>query len=201
MPMMGREGIRGSARAVASAGVGERVAAGIIGVLVFAVLTALGAHVRMPLPFTPVPITLQTLFVALAGATLGPVLGPVSQGLYVLAGGLGLPIFAGGVGGWTHLALGPTGGYLLGFLAAAGLTGWMIRCRDARFSWILLSMAGGHMLIYACGILWLALILGVSLERAVSLDALPFLAGDAVKLCVAAGLFWGAARRMRTAFP
>jgi len=199
--MTGRAGIQGRARAVSTAGAGERVAAGSIGVLVFAVLTALGAHVRIPLPFTPVPITLQTLFVALAGAALGPVLGPVSQGLYVLAGGLGLPVFAGGLGGWLHLAQGPTGGYLLGFLAATGLTGWMIRRRDARFSWILLSMTAGHVLIYTCGMLWLALLLGVSLERAVSLGVLPFLAGDAAKLCVAAGLFRGAARRMRAAFP
>lgn len=199
--MAGRVVTQGWARAVAGAGMGERVAATTLGVLAFAVMTALGAHVRIALPFTPVPITLQTLFVALAGASLGPALGPMSQGLYILAGGLGLPIFAGGVGGWLHLVQGPTGGYLLGFLAATGLTGWMIRRREARVSWILLSMAAGHAVIYLCGTVWLALVLGVSLERAVTLGALPFLAGDAAKLCVAAGLFRGANRRIRTALP
>ena len=196
-----RQVIRGAAGAVASAGVGERVLTGTIGVLAFAVMTALGAHVRIPLPFTPVPITLQTLFVVLAGAAMGPVLGPISQGLYVLAGGLGLPIFAGGVGGWSSLLHGATSGYLVGFVAAASLTGWMIRRRDVRFAWILLSMGAGQVVIYACGIAWLALVLGVSLGRAVALGALPFLAGDAVKLCTAAGLFRGAARRTRATFP
>jgi biotin transport system substrate-specific component len=187
--------IRGSAGAVASGGVGERVLAGAMGVLGFAVMTALGAHIRIPLPFTPVPITLQTLFVLLAGAALGPLLGPLSQGLYVLAGGLGLPIFAGGVGGWSSLLQGATSGYLVGFVAGAGLTGWMIRRRESRFAWILLSMAAGQVVVYACGIAWLALVLGVSLGRATLLGALPFLAGDAVKLCIAAGLFRGAPRQ------
>jgi len=199
--MAGRELTQGWARAVAGAGMGERVTAATLGVLAFAVMTALGAHVRIALPFTPVPITLQTLFVVLAGASLGPVLGPASQGLYILAGGLGLPVFAGGVGGWLHLVQGPTGGYLLGFLAATGLTGWMIRRRGARFWGILLSLAAGNAVIYLCGMVWLALVLGVSLERAVTLGVLPFLAGDAAKLCAAAGLFRGAAGRMRTALP
>jgi biotin transport system substrate-specific component len=193
--MEARQVIRAAAGAGVGAGSGERILAGTIGVLGFAVMTALGAHVRIPLPFTPVPITLQTLFVLLAGAALGPVLGPLSQGLYLLAGGLGLPIFAGGVGGWSALLQGATSGYLVGFAAAASLTGWMVRRREGRLAWILLSMGAGQAVIYACGIAWLALVLGVSLGRAVSLGALPFLVGDAVKLCLAAGLFRGAARR------
>jgi biotin transport system substrate-specific component len=200
MRMEERPVIRGAAGAAVIAGMGERVLAGTIGVLAFAAMTALGAHVRIPLPFTPVPITLQTLFVALAGATLGPFLGPMSQGVYVLAGGLGLPIFAGGVGGWPTFLQGATSGYLVGFVAAASVTGWLIRRRDGRFSWILLSMGVGQVVIYACGIAWLVLLLGVSLGQAVSLGLLPFLVGDAVKLCAAAGLFRGAARQMRTTF-
>ena len=81
-----------------------------IGVVAFAVMTALGAHVRIPLPWTPVPITLQPLFVSLAGATLGPVLGPASQGLYLAAGAAGMPFFAGGLGGLAYLLGGPTTG-------------------------------------------------------------------------------------------
>jgi len=196
-----RQMIRGAAGAVASTGGGERALAGGIGVLAFAVMTALGAHVRIPLPFTPVPITLQTLFVVLAGAALGPALGPLSQGLYVLAGGIGLPIFAGGVGGWSSLLQGATTGYLVGFVAAASLTGWMIRRRESRLTWILLSMGAGQVVIYACGIAWLALVLGMSPGRAVALGVLPFLAGDVVKICIAAGLFRGAERRTRAIFP
>ncbi len=196
-----RQLMRGAAGAVASAGVGERVLAGGVGVLAFAVMTALGAHVRIPLPFTPVPITLQTLFVVLAGAALGPVLGPLSQGLYVFGGGLGLPVFAGGVGGWSALLQGATSGYLVGFIVAASLTGWMVRRRESRFFWILLSMMAGEGVIYICGVAWLALALEMSLGRAVRLGVLPFLAGDAVKLCLAAGLFRGAARRTRSTFP
>ena len=76
-----------------------RVISAGIGIVAFAVMTALGAYVRIPLPWTPVPITLQTLFVSLAGATLGPVFGPASQGLYLAAGAAGVPLFAGGLGG------------------------------------------------------------------------------------------------------
>jgi biotin transport system substrate-specific component len=118
----------------------------------------------------------------------------------VLAGGLGLPILAGGVGGWSALVHGVTSGYLVGFIAAAGLTGWMLRRRESGVPRILLSMGAGQVVIYACGTAWLALILGVSLGRAVVLGVLPFLAGDAVKLCIAAGLFRGAVRRTRATF-
>jgi len=86
-------------------------------------------------------------------------------------------------------------------VAAASLTGWLIRRRDARFSWILISMGVGQVVIYACGITWLVLLLGVSLGQAVFLGVLPFLAGDAVKLCAAAGLFRVAVRRMRATLP
>ena len=173
-----------------------------IGVVAFAVMTALGAHVRIPLPWTPVPITLQTFFVSLAGATLGPVLGPASQGLYLAVGAAGVPVFAGGLGGLAYLLGGPTTGYLLGFVPATVCTGWLIRRREAPgILWTMLSMAAGTLTVYACGVAWLVWSLNLSLATALAQGLLPFLLGDAVKLCAAAGLVRGARRRTRRVFP
>jgi len=173
-----------------------------IGVVAFAVMTALGAYVRIPLPWTPVPITLQTLFVSLAGATLGPILGPASQGLYLAAGAAGVPLFAGGLGGLAYLLGGPTTGYLLGFVPATVCTGWLIRRREApEILWTLLSVAAGTLAVYACGIAWLVWSLNLPLATALAQGLLPFLLGDAVKLCAAAGLVRGARRRTRRVFP
>ena len=179
-----------------------RAISGGSGVVAFAVMTALGAYVRIPLPWTPVPITLQTLFVSLAGAMLGPVLGAASQGLYLAAGAAGVPLFAGGLGGLAYLLGGPTTGYLLGFVPATVCTGWLIRRREAPgILWILLSMAAGTLTVYACGVAWLAWSLNLSLAAALGQGLLPFLLGDAVKLCAAAGLVRGARRRTRRVFP
>lgn len=179
----------------------QRAIAGSIGVAAFAVMTVLGAHVRIPLPWTPVPVTLQTFFVHLAGATLGPTLGPVSQGLYFLVGAAGLPVFAGGASGLAYLT-GPTAGYLVGFAAAAGLTGWLVRRRrDPGIGWILLSMALGDMTLHAFGVLWLAWSLRLSAASAVAQGLLPFVVGDVLKTCAAAGLFRSYRRRARIVFP
>jgi biotin transport system substrate-specific component len=177
------------------------VSAGI-GVAAFVVMTALGAHVRIPLPFTPIPITLQTFFVHLAGATLGPALGPVSQALYVLAGSAGLPVFAGGAGGLAYLLRGATTGYLLGFVVATALVGWLIRRRqDPGLPWILGSMAAGSLVVYTCGVSWLAWSLNLSLSSAIGKGMLPFLVGDVIKTAAAAGLFRSYRRRARIVFP
>lgn len=179
----------------------QRAVSATIGVAALAIMTALGAHVRIPLPWTPVPITLQTFFVHLAGATLGPVLGPVSQGLYLLLGAAGLPVFAGGASGLLYLA-GPTAGYLVGFIAAPALVGWLVRLREnPGILWILGSMAAGSLVVYACGVSWLAWTLRLSLVGAIVQGMLPFLAGDVVKTCVAAGLFRSYRRRTGIVVP
>jgi biotin transport system substrate-specific component len=184
-----------------AAGLEGRALSAVIGVVAFALMTALGAHVRIPLPWTPVPITLQTLFVALAGAALGPVLGPASQGLYLAAGAAGLPLFAGGVSGLAHLLSGPTGGYLLGFVPAAACTGWLIRRRAPGTLRILLSLGAGMLAIYVCGVAWLAVSLHLSPATALAQGVLPFLPGDTVKLVVATGLVRGSQLRTRSVFP
>ena len=199
--MAEREMVRRTEVAVGAAGWEQRAVSAVIGVAAFVVMTALGGHVRIPLPWTPVPITLQTFFVHLAGATLGPVLGPVSQGLYCLVGAAGLPVFAGGASGLAYLA-GPTAGYLVGFIVATALVGWLIRLRDAPgILWILGSMAAGSLVVYACGVSWLAWTLRLGPVGAMTQGMLPFLAGDVVKTCTAAGLFRSYRRRARVVFP
>lgn len=195
--MIGRSGVASTATWLT-----QRAVSGTIGVAAFVVMTALGAHVRIPLPWTPVPITLQTFFVHLAGATLGPTLGPASQAVYLLAGAAGLPIFAGGGSGLLYLLRGVTSGYLIGFVAATALVGRMVLVRrDPGFLWILGSMAAGSLVIYACGVSWLAWSLGLSLPSAIAQGMLPFLVGDVVKTCAAAGLFRSYRRRARIVFP
>lgn len=180
----------------------QRAVSATIGVMAFVVMTALGAHVKIPLPFTPVPITLQTFFVHLAGATLGPTLGPLSQAVYLVAGAAGLPVFAGGGSGLAYLLRGATTGYLIGFMAATALVGWLIRRRgDPGVLWILGSMAAGSLVVYACGVSWLAWSLNLSPATALAKGMLPFLAGDVVKTCAAAGLFRSYRRRARNVFP
>lgn len=200
--MAEREMIGQSGIAAGAAWLPQRAVAATVGVAAFAVMTALGAHVRIPLPWTPVPITLQTFFVQLAGATLGPVLGPASQALYLLAGAAGLPVFAGGASGISYLLQGPTTGYLVGFLVATVLVGRLVRRReDPGILGILLSMAAGGLAVYACGVSWLLWSLGLSPASALAKGVLPFLAGDVVKTCAAAGLFRSYRRRARIVFP
>lgn len=194
--MIGRSGV-----ASTTTWLTQRAVSGTIGVAAFAVMTSLGAYVRIPLPWTPVPITLQTFFVHLAGATLGPTLGPASQAVYLLAGAAGVPVFAGGGSGLLHLFQGVTTGYLTGFVVATVLVGRLVRLRrDPGFLWILGSMAAGSLVIYACGVSWLAWSLGVSLPNAIAQGMLPFLVGDVVKTCAAAGLFRSYRRRARIVF-
>ncbi len=200
--MAEREMIERTGFVATTAWLEQRAVSAAIGVGAFVVMTALGAHVRIPLPFTPVPITLQTFFVHLAGATLGPVLGPVSQAAYLVVGAAGLPVFAGGGSGLTYLLQGATTGYLIGFLMATALVGWLIRRReDPGILWILASMVTGSLVVYACGVSWLAWSLHLAPESAIAKGMLPFLAGDVVKTCAAAGLFRSYRRRARTVFP
>jgi len=157
-----------------------------LGVVLFAALTAVGATLAFPLPFTPVPVTLQTLAVILAGAMLGPVWGPVSQVLYLAAGIAGLPVFAGGAGGPAVL-LGPTGGYLIGFVAGAWIAGLLVRPRSG---WVRLGagLLAAHAVIFVCGLSRLLAFTGMSVPAAVGLGLVPFLPGLAVKTAAAAVL-------------
>lgn len=151
-----------------------------------AALTAVLAYLRIPLPWSPVPVSGQSLAVMLAGALLGPRLGALSQAVYVLLGAVGLPVYAGGMGGLPVL-LGPTGGYLLGFIAGAYVTGHLTgTARPPRPARLALALVlGGVVVVYVPGVLQLALVTGMPLRQAVVLGALPFLPGDALKVVAA----------------
>lgn len=153
----------------------------------FALLTAVAAQVRVPLPFTPVPVTGQTFAVLLSGAVLGGAAGAASQALYFLMG-LGLPFYAGGASGWSY-ATGATGGFLVGFVAAAWVVGRLAeRRQDREVITALPAFLTGTVVIYLFGVPWLASVLGVSWTRAVELGATPFILGDLAKLALAGAL-------------
>lgn len=147
----------------------------------FAALTAVGAVFSIPVG--PVPFTFQLLFTLLAGAMLGSRLGALSQITYVLIGLAGLPVFSGRGAGFGHL-LGTTGGFLVGFIAGAWLTGWILerlhRGQGRPPLWVTaLAMAAGIVVVYAFGLSWLGWHLG-GLAPAVSV-MVPFMFVDAVK--------------------
>ena len=152
-------------------------------IVIGSLLTALAARVTIPLPFTPVPITGQTFAVLLTGAVLGSRRGAASMALYVAQGLAGLPVFAGGKAGLAVL-LGPTGGYLIGFIVAAFVTGWLAEHGwDRRPLTTALAMVLGNVVIYLFGVSWLAAFVGV--ERAPLLGLVPFLPGDLFKILLA----------------
>jgi biotin transport system substrate-specific component len=146
-------------------------------------LIALSAQAIFRLPFSPVPVTGQTLAVVLVGALLGSHRGAASAAAYLLEGLLGWPVFAGGASGPAYVA-GPTGGYLLGFIAAAYVTGWLAeRAWDRHVLKTALAMLAGNVVIYACGLSWLAWFAGA---QTLKMGLLPFIAGDVVKIAAAA---------------
>lgn len=162
------------------------------------VLVAVAAQVRVPLPFTPVPLTGQTFAVLLVGASLGAWRAVAALALYVAVGILGVPVFNGWAAGVSHL-LGPTGGYLLGFIAAAGLLGALAeRNVDRRFLTALPAMLAAGLVIYGFGTMGLIAV-GMSLPDAVTAGVLPFVVGDLIKATLAAALLpgaWSLVRRL-----
>ena len=147
---------------------------------------ALTAQVRIPVPGSPVPITGSTLGVLLVAAAYGSRLGSGTVGAYLAVGVAGAPIFQNGGAGMAALN-GATGGYLIGFLAAAWIVGELAESRWDRVPWMaVLAMVIGNVVIYACGVTHLASIIGW--DNVWSKGVLPFLIGDAVKIAIAAGV-------------
>ena len=161
-------------------------------VLFVTVLTIVAAQVSIPLPFTPVPFTLQPMIVLLGAAALGPRLGMSSQILYLAAGIAGLPVFAASPvlpQGVARL-MGPTGGYLMSYPFAAFVTGALAaRGLDRRYLTSVVAMCAGLALIFACGVAWLAWgVPHAGLSAATASGLMPFLPADLVKVFIAAAV-------------
>lgn len=149
-------------------------------------LIALLSRISIPLPFSPVPLALGPHACLFVGALLGSRLGAWSVLLYLFQGAIGLPVFALGQGGLAVL-MGPRGGYLIGYLIAAWLTGYLIEKSGAKtFRQTFSAMAIGNLVIYLCGLSQLSLFVGV--EKAFYLGVFPFLIGDFLKLTAASNL-------------
>ena len=150
----------------------------------------LAAAAKIQVPFYPVPMTLQTLAVLAIGAAYGARLAAATLALYLVEGLVGLPVFAGALAGPVYMA-GPTAGYLVGFVVAAALIGWLAeRGWDRAWPRLIGAMAIGHAVIFACGFAWLALALGA--EKAWAAGVAPFYAATLVKTLLAAALVGGA---------
>jgi biotin transport system substrate-specific component len=170
-------------------------------VLFATVLTIAAAQVSIPLPFTPVPFTLQPMVVLLAGAALGPRLGMTSQVLYLALGLAGLPVFAASPvlpQGVARL-FGPTGGYLMSYPFAAFVAGYFAeRGFDRRYFTSVVAMTAGLCVVFAFGVTWLAFgTPHVGLSAAIASGLVPFIPADIVKLLIAATILPAAWRFLR----
>ena len=172
----------------------------VTAVLFVTVLTIVAAQVSVPLPFTPVPFTLQPMVVLLGGAALGARLGMSAQILYLALGLAGLPVFAASPilpQGFGRL-LGPTGGYLMSYPLAALVTGYLAqRGLDRRYFTSVIAMAAGLAIVFTCGVLWLAFGAHAGLTAAVSTGLIPFIPADIVKLLLAATILPAAWKFLR----
>jgi biotin transport system substrate-specific component len=162
---------------------GSPLPAGAALACLFAALCSAGAYISIPLPIGPVPLALSNFFAVLGGLLLGPLWGGISAALYVAIGALGFPVFSGGRGGIAHLA-GPTGGYLIGYVVGAALSGLLAGRRGFLAS--VLGSIVGFIAILALGAAGLRLISGIAWAKALALGVLPFLPGDAIKAILAA---------------
>ena len=147
-----------------------------------AALAAVGSYIYVPVG--PVPIVLTTLFVLLSGLLLGSRWGLISMAIYLLVGAIGMPVFAGGRGGFPHF-FGPTGGYLFGYALSAWVTGVVSERSRGLLVVEVLAVTAGSVSIYLVGVPWLKVVTQISWTKALMLGMAPFLIGDALKASVA----------------
>lgn len=168
-------------------------------------LVAVLAQVAIPL--WPVPVTGQTLAVLLVGASLGAARGAASLSLYALLGAVGLPIYSDSSSGWSVL-LGPTGGYIIGFIVSAAVVGWAAeRSWDRGWYKPIITFIGGSLVVFAIGLPWLAVSLGQlglpnDLQSVLVAGFYPFIIGGLIKAGIAAALLpalWAAAEKSQAA--
>lgn len=165
----------------------------VASVLLLAAMTAAAAQISVPLPFTPVPFTLQPMVVLLGGAVLGSRLGLAAQVLYLAAGIAGLPVFAASpvLPQGVFRLLGPTGGYLMSYPLAAFVTGLLAeRGFDRRYATSVAAMAMGLLVVFGCGVTWLAFWArpAAGLGEALRTGVYPFIPADVFKILIAAAV-------------
>ena len=153
-------------------------------VLFSVIFITLGAFVRIPLPFTPVPITLQTFFVLLSGALLGRKLGVITQAAYMFLGFTGQSVFTGAGSGSLYL-LGPTGGYIAGFVLASFFAGSFLSQEKQSLLAVFIKLLTADFIILFSGIFWLKISLSCPWNKAFLLGFLPFVLGDILKVTLA----------------
>ncbi len=149
-------------------------------------LTVIFSQIRIPLPFTPIPVNLATMAVFLAGGLLGAYRGAASQIIFIFLGAVGLPVFTGFNGGLGVL-VGPTGGYIAGYVAAAVVIG-LIQGKSSGILRTILAVTAGCITIYTLGTFWFMVMTGADLIKALTMCVLPFIIGDILKITAAAGL-------------
>jgi len=165
----------------------------VVAVLAGTAVLAAFAQVVIPLPFTPVPLSLATLGVLVTAAALGARRASASAGLYVVLGVMGLPVFADGHAGWAFASF----GYVLGYVAAGALVGRLAeRGADRRWWSAALIGAAGSAVVQVAGLAWMVVWLDLTLSEGLTLGVLPFLAGDALKVAVVAGVLPAAWRAL-----
>ena len=162
----------------------------------FVLAMAFGAYIRIPLPFTPVPITLQTFFVLLSGAMLGKRFGLLAQISYVAIGAFGLPVFQNYLAGPAAL-LGPTGGYIMGFIYASYVVGRLLENKDATAPKVFASFLAGIAIIYLCGAMWLVSAYKMPPVQALYVGILPFIPGDILKISLATAIYTKISKRTK----
>lgn len=164
-----------------------RTVVGIIGVVA---ATVLGAQIRIPLPFTPVPITMQAFAVLLGAALLGRHRGAIAQLTYLALGSFGLPIFAGSAAALAPYLFGPTGGYLVGFVLASLFVGYAASKHD---NYSTLQLTGifsvGMALIFVCGLVHLGVWTQSGLQQTLLLGFVPFVPGSIIKIALAVPIY------------
>jgi len=151
----------------------------------FSALIAAGAYVFIPIG--PVPIVLQNMFVFLAGLLLPVRWAFTCVGVYLLAGSCGLPVFAGGLGGIARL-IGPTGGYLIGYLPAVYVIGKVVKRTGPSVYTDVTAMVCGSVILYACGLWWLKILTAMTWSKTLAVGLYPFLIGDGLKIAAAAAI-------------
>ncbi len=188
---------------IANSAVSQALGNGAL-ILAGSALIAVSSHIALPLGFTPVPLTLQPFAVLLLGLLMAPRTAAATLGAYLLEGAMGLPVFAPGLAfgaGMAHL-LGPTGGYLMSYPAAAALIAYLWRRSGRGYSAALAGAALGNVLILLCGFAWLTLWTHgagslSSAKAGFAMAVLPFLPGDALKVLAAAAIAKGLERVRR----